>query len=173
MSSVSAAIGSAAAPIEITYSGGKATFNELTFGKVISPLEQWLIDREMDVLISGLDMALKRGVLTPDQIGDRIQAFVDDAVNKGRYSFGSKRMMDILGAASGGGELTGSIHAGVLKLISLMCGVDIDEVINLMAEKKLEVTAKLKLALMRGSPEPGDMSEITGESGKNLKAGAA
>lgn len=157
MSSVSSAGGAQSAPVTLEWRGRTLQLRPLTW-KLISELERWLIQREADARTDAMALLVERGVLTADKLAERIEAFVDDAVNNGRYSFGSPRMQRVLSLMQTGGESAGDVDAATMaakfKMIALILGVDVDDAINVMHEKKSELAMKLGLVLGESMPAP-------------------
>ena len=138
--------------MSLQWRGRTITLRPLTW-KLISELERWLIQREAEARTDSLALMVERGLMSADLLAQRIEAFTDDCVNNGRYSFGSERMNRVLSSVAGqGGELDAASLSGKFKLIALMMGLTIDDAINVMHECGSELATSLAMVLAEGMP---------------------
>lgn len=161
--SISAGLGSRAAPITTEWRGRTLTFKYLEFATTISALENWLADRALKFKSIGWDLLLSKGVWKADDYAKATMDFVNDCNENGTYSFGSEPMMKILSSANEGqvkvGDIPKGTFEGIVKLSSLLLGLSEDDTISLMSdsEKSREVGIKLAMVMGRSQPSPGDI----------------
>ena len=143
----------------IEHDGTTYTIRMLDF-VTLTALGNWMLQQEAAAQAAG-DMALVDiGLLKIQDVFDRKDKFIDDAVNAKRYAVGSKRFAMIMGTFDSALKVQGSgateeqkrdamasITEPVIKLISLLLRCDMDTAINLLHEKNEELMAKLSFVL--------------------------
>lgn len=145
------------APIPFVWKGQSRPIKAMQWGSVINELENFLIEREATGRLKVMKPLVEAGIITPDQVLEKQLNFADEALNSGRYGFGSERMMSIFRQAvktEEGKESDSGFGFGLLKLWSLMTGFTVDETLEIMTdpEKKDEFKTKIKLMMGRSMP---------------------
>lgn len=159
--SVEAALGKAAAKVAFKWRDKTYTINPLSWDTVFSPLTRWMIDREAQSQNLNWRRLVDVGLLSPETAVAKSESFIDDAVNKGKYAYGSTRMMRVLQPLVGT-EASQDDDAATLearfKMFSLMCGVPMDTMIEMMGEIGDEIMLKLRMITAEGMPAPKESS---------------
>lgn len=157
--SVATALG---ASLGIEWRGKKILLGSLKWGSVICELENWLVERAIKFKTIGWKAQVDSGLMTREESQSRSEAFIDECVESGKYSFGGDVMNTILKTAEAGqaGEVkkTSAHFGAILKLGSLLTGLNEDEVVELMSEKREELSLALSVAMRRSLPSPEDVA---------------
>lgn len=169
MGSASAALGTAAEPIRFEWRGKTYAVRRMSVGPVITKLEQFLIAREASAKEEMYAGMVDRGRMGREEMIARLDAFTDDAVNNGRYGYGSARMGKIFGwietrqrevkglAPEQVAALPppdGGTLGGILKFISILLDCEMDDVVEMLNEKAAELMQKISLAMTEAQPDP-------------------
>ncbi len=178
MSTLSSALGNSSAPSEWEWHGQKYKIRPLGF-TLLSDLGKWLLKREMDARVASDQALVEVGALTWEQVIARKDAFTDEAVNTGRYSLGSPRMMEVFGVMqrfvlkpqdTANAEL-GKLFEPVMKLVSLMLGTDFDTAVNMFHECGPDLMQAIGLELKESLPDPKGAAAAASPAPPNAKPG--
>lgn len=173
MGGLAAALGNSATPVTIDWKG--RTFElKVSWAGVIDQLEKWLIKRERELHYETWKGMVQDGLMTVDEFSSRLTKFNDEAVNKGRYGFGSERMMAVFsfgrnraeeeadggqiktpeGKAGGGQNRLpeGSSIWAFMKFLSLIMNTDMDTASTVFADQPEAVLEAVNELLSRSMP---------------------
>lgn len=170
MGSVAAARGSGVA---FSWRGRSYRIGVLEWNSVITELQTWLEKKAIAIRMVGWMALVQNGLRSTDWLEEKLESFMDECTNVGRYSFGSPAMMSVLGAMDKG-DLTESrdesakidpaTFGAKLKLMTLLITdsetrrpVTEDELIVMMDEIPNEIGTGVALAMKRSLPDdPND-----------------
>lgn len=173
--SISAGLGSHAAPVTMKWRGRTLSFKYLEWASVISQLENWLVKKALEFKKIGWDVLRESKAVDDEGYAKLVMDFVNDCNDNGTYSFGSEPMMKILMAGAAGnvdkGALGNKVFSGMVKLCSLLLGVSEDDAISLMADKEKSTELSACLALVMNRSHPGKEDAEDEESGGEPSGG--
>lgn len=168
MSTCSAALGMNGTAVTLNWRNREYKIRPLTWG-IIAEMERWLIQRDIDTKTAAYEALVKRGLITPEAVVEKIEALTEEVTQSGKYAFGSAAMNRALfgqetppapdqtdEAATDVANLDPATFSAKMKLFSLMLGCEVDELLNLFHEKQAELLAKIKLVFAESMPRPKD-----------------
>lgn len=174
--SLESALGSHAAPVTLEFRGKTYHLRPLKAER-LTELSRWMQEREATARLDS-DLALvASGRMTEEKAFARRDAFIDEAVNDGRYSFGGERMQKVFTALESIIRLTKAKDAGELspeqikeserelkahnqriaeplcKMMAIIVGCDMDTIILMRQEIEAELSRKVMMVMEEGSPK--------------------
>lgn len=166
-----AAAGIAGPAIDFKWRGRTCYIKPMDWESVWMKLEMWMVLRDAEMHNRNWKSLVDVGLLSLDAAAAKSEAFVQSAINEGRYSYGSKIMSKIMDPMAGKNNdddklaLTADQNADPstfnarMKLFSLMIqdehgrAVEVDDVLNMMNECGEELSRKLQLAFTVAQPD--------------------
>lgn len=169
MATVSAALGNSGATPSIEFDGRVYSFRRFDW-QMATELEQWLIGRHSKALAATWGNLVGCGLMTHEQLFDKVADFTHRAVQTGEFAFGSAAMNQVLfGQATmpTAAEIAEKQKAtntatdrdlhrmpGMFKIMALMLGVSEEMVATIYAAKPIELSTKFHQVNAESMPAP-------------------